>query len=110
MSAPKEAENAPAKTAKKTAAKSTSPTTSGKLQHFEVRLVRSGAGRSDTQRRTLAGLGLKKVGSVVYLKDIPPVRGMLYKVVHLISVSPKEGAPPLSNRGRARAHRAAQVS
>lgn len=75
-------------------------------RHFEVKLRRSGAGRAETQRRTLAGIGLTKMGHTVYLKDTPAVRGMLYKVVHLLDVTPHEGEPPLSARGKARAYRA----
>lgn len=71
--------------------------------HFEVKLVRSGAGRQLTQRQTLKGLGLTRIGRAVFLKDTPAVRGMLYKVVHLVEVTPKSGEPPLSTRGKVRA-------
>lgn len=71
-------------------------------KHFEVQLVRSGAGRSKTQRLTLLGLGLKYVNQIVYLKDTPAVRGMLYKVVHLLKVVPKTGKQPLSSRAKAK--------
>lgn len=74
------------------------------VQHFEVKLRRSGAGRALTQRLTLKGLGLTRFGRTVYLKDTPAVRGMLYKVVHLVEVTPHAGEPPLSARGKARAH------
>jgi large subunit ribosomal protein L30 len=73
-------------------------------RHFEVRLARSGAGRSETQRLTLAGLGLSRFGRTVFLKDTPPIRGMLYKVVHLIHLVVRDGeAPALSSRAKARA-------
>jgi large subunit ribosomal protein L30 len=72
-------------------------------KHFEVKLVRSGAGHDIKQRKTLAGLGLKRTGRVVFLKDTPAVRGMLYQVVHLVQVTPHAGEPPLSSRGKARA-------
>ena len=71
--------------------------------HFEVKLVRSGAGRKETQRLTLKGLGLTRFGRTVFLKDTPAIRGMLYKVVHLIEVTPRAGEPPLSSRGKAKA-------
>lgn len=70
-------------------------------KHFEVKLVRSGAGRQDTQRATLRGLGLTRVGRTVYLRDSEAIRGMLYKVVHLISVTPKTGEMPMSSRQKA---------
>jgi large subunit ribosomal protein L30 len=71
--------------------------------HFEVTLVRSGAGRSDRQRRTLAGLGLKRLQQTVYLNDSPAIRGMLYKVVHLVTVKPVTGERPPSARQKAAA-------
>lgn len=78
----------------------------GGMRHFAVRLKRSKAGRPSTQRQTLVGLGLTQFGRTVYLKDTPAVRGMLFKVVHLIDVEPKEGAPPASERAKARARQA----
>lgn len=70
-------------------------------KYFEVKLVRSGAGRTDRQRKTLAGLGLKRMNQVVCLRDSEAIRGMLYKVVHLIAVTPKSGEMPLSARAKA---------
>lgn len=74
-------------------------------KHFEVKLKRSGAGRDISQRKTLEGLGLKRTGRTVFLKDTPAVRGMLYKVVHLVEVKPHAGEPPLSSRGKALAYK-----
>jgi len=71
-------------------------------QHFEVVLRRGYSGRPETQKRTLRGLGLRRIGQTVYLKDTPAIRGMLYKVVHLIDVAPKPGAPAPGTRARAR--------
>ena len=71
-------------------------------KYFEVQLKRSAAGRPDSQRRTLVGLGLTRFGKKVYLKDTPAVRGMLFKVVHLVDVEPRVGTPPASHRGQQR--------
>lgn len=38
------------------------------------------------QRRTLLGLGLKKIGSIRILEDTPSVRGMINKVKHLVKI------------------------
>lgn len=72
-------------------------------KYFEVRLARSGIGRSGSQKLTLAGIGLTKFGRVVCLKDTPAIRGMLYKVVHLIHLTSKDGPMPASKRAAARA-------
>ncbi len=71
-------------------------------QHFAVKLRRSGAGRLPAQRATLKGLGLTRLHKTVYLKDTPPIRGMIYKVIHLVEVETQQGPPPPSNRQRAR--------
>jgi large subunit ribosomal protein L30 len=78
------------------------------MKYFEVRLKMSGISRQTTQKKTLLGLGLKRFGKTVYLKDTPAIRGMLYKVVHLVDVTPKDGTPPPSARERRRAQREAR--
>lgn len=54
----------------------------------QIKVVQTGSfiGRPDDQRRTLVGLGLKKIGNTKILEDTPSVRGMVKKVRHLISV------------------------
>jgi len=42
--------------------------------------------RHHTQRETLIGLGLNKIGRVEDLPDNPATRGMLAKVKHLVRV------------------------
>ena len=71
-------------------------------RHFAVTLVKSGAGRSRSQRLTLAGLGLGRLRKTVFLRDTPPIRGMLYKVAHLVQVQAHEGMPRPSQREKRR--------
>jgi large subunit ribosomal protein L30 len=42
--------------------------------------------REQSQRATLIGLGLRRVGHTVSLEDTPSVRGMIRKVSHLVEV------------------------
>jgi large subunit ribosomal protein L30 len=42
--------------------------------------------REHTQRETLIGLGLNKIGRTRELQDTPMTRGMLTKVKHLVRV------------------------
>ena len=51
----------------------------------KITLRRSEIGTSPRQRLTLRGLGLKRIGGSVILKDSPAVRGMIAKVAHLVS-------------------------
>jgi large subunit ribosomal protein L30 len=55
-------------------------------KNFEVKLIRSLIGSNPNQRATVKGLGLRKVNSTVLLKDTPSIRGMLFKVQHLIEI------------------------
>ncbi len=75
-------------------------------RYFKVSLKKSGAGQSESHRKTLKGLALNRMGRTVYLKDTPAVRGMLYKVVHLVELTPITGEPP---RASARSRRASQA-
>lgn len=53
-----------------------------------VKQVRSGIGHAETYRRTLAALGLRHHQQTVVVADTPSIRGMLFKVRHLVEVSP----------------------
>jgi large subunit ribosomal protein L30 len=70
--------------AKKARARKTT-SAAGKLT---VKQVKSGIGHADTYRRTLAALGLRHHQQTVTVSDNPSVRGMLFKVRHLVEVSP----------------------
>jgi len=45
--------------------------------------------RDHTQRETLVGLKLNKIGRVAKLADTPQTRGMIAKVAHLVRVVEK---------------------
>ena len=53
-----------------------------------VKQIRSEIGHPETMRRTLRALGLRHHQQTVTLKNSASARGMLYKVRHLIEVSP----------------------
>ncbi len=61
-----------------------------KAKRLRVKQIRSGIGHSATMRRTLAALGLKRHQSESELPNNSSVRGMLFKVRHLIEVAPAE--------------------
>lgn len=42
--------------------------------------------REASQRATLVGLGLNKIGRTRTLEDTPSVRGMIRKVAHMVEV------------------------
>ena len=53
---------------------------------LKIKMVKSEIGRPEKQRKILRGLGLNKLNNTVSLADTPQVRGMINKVVHLVSV------------------------
>ncbi|HET7240972.1 MAG TPA: 50S ribosomal protein L30 [Gemmatimonadales bacterium] len=55
-----------------------------------VKQIRSEIGHSETMRRTLRALGLRHHQQMVQVKNTASARGMLYKVRHLVEVSPAE--------------------
>ncbi len=61
------------------------PPGKGKLRILQRR---SGIGRPAVERRTLEALGLKHHQDTVVKPDHPALRGMLYRVRHLVAVTP----------------------
>ena len=53
---------------------------------IRVTLVRSGINRPETQKRTIKGLGLTKMGRSVVVADNVSVRGMIRSVSHLVRI------------------------
>jgi large subunit ribosomal protein L30 len=53
---------------------------------LKVRQTGSPIRRHHSQRATLVGLGLNKIGRERELEDTPAVRGMIEKVGHLVKV------------------------
>jgi large subunit ribosomal protein L30 len=60
------------------------------MAELQIRQVKSGVGAPHDQRATLKALGLKHQRSVVQ-RDNPAIRGMIFKVRHLVEVTEIEG-------------------
>lgn len=52
----------------------------------KVTLRRSLVGRPADQRGTVRALGLKRIGHTVVKEDRPEIRGMIFKVKHMVDV------------------------
>lgn len=70
--------------AKAKPAKNSTENASGKT--IKVTLTRSLIGRTEKQRATVRGLGLRRMHHTVQLEDTPCVRGMINKVYPLLQV------------------------
>lgn len=55
---------------------------------FRVKLKRSLIGCTQNQRDTVRCLGLRKINQEVIVADNPAVRGQIFKVQHLLEVTP----------------------
>lgn len=72
--------------AKKPAANKAAPKKAASGKTVTVTQTASPISRQPSQRQTLIGLGLNKIGRTKTLEDTPSVRGMIRKVSHLIKV------------------------
>jgi large subunit ribosomal protein L30 len=57
------------------------------LATIKVTLKKSTIGCKKDQIATVEALGLKKIGQTVEKNDVPQIRGMIFKVKHLVEVS-----------------------
>jgi large subunit ribosomal protein L30 len=55
-------------------------------RELRIKLVRSLIGYPRTQREVAKGLGLRKINSEVIRPDLPEIRGMVNKIIHLLKV------------------------
>jgi len=60
---------------------------------LRVRQTRSEIGNNPYIRRVLRGLGLRGIGSEVVVANTPSFRGMVKKVLHMVSVKEEAAAP-----------------
>jgi len=58
---------------------------------LKVTQTRSTIGRPEPQRRVLAGLGLRGPHRTVVVDNTPSFRGMVKKVIHLVTVEEVDG-------------------
>ena len=56
------------------------------MSRLKITLVRGLVGTTKDQRETVRSLGLRKIRQTVVRDDRPEVRGMVRKVLHLVSV------------------------
>ncbi|MBR9847179.1 50S ribosomal protein L30 [Psychroserpens sp. BH13MA-6] len=56
------------------------------MAKIKVTKVKSAINRTQTQKRTLEALGLKRIGQTIEHDASPSILGMVSKVSHLVSV------------------------
>lgn len=56
------------------------------MAQLKITLVKSTIGAIPKHRKTVAALGLRKIGKTVVMPDNPGIRGMVRQVNHLVKV------------------------
>ncbi len=56
------------------------------MAQLKITLVKSTIGSLKDQKATVQALGLRKIRSEVTHEDTPAIRGMIFKVKHLVKV------------------------
>ena len=57
---------------------------------LRIRQIKSASGHTGDQRRTVRALGIRAMNQVVEHEDTPQIRGMIFKVRHLVRVEEVE--------------------
>jgi large subunit ribosomal protein L30 len=55
-------------------------------KEIQIKLIRSGIGFPEKQKRVIRGLGFTRLNQVVHRPDTPQIRGMIHKIRHLVEV------------------------
>jgi len=56
------------------------------MPKIRVRQVKSASGHKQDQAATIRALGIRRMNQVVEHNDTPQIRGMIFKVRHLVEV------------------------
>ena len=57
---------------------------------LKIKLVKSGIGCSTRQKQVIRGLGFRRLNQTVARPDTPEIRGMIFKIRHLLKVESEE--------------------
>lgn len=55
-------------------------------KQIRIKLVKSGIGFPEKQKSVIRGLGLRWLNQVIIRPDTPQIRGMVFKIRHLVEV------------------------
>ena len=81
------------------------------MRQLKVTYTKSAIGYAHDQKRTIASLGLRKLNQAALLPDNPSIRGMIFKVRHLVTVEEVAGdnTPKVASRPRVRVYEREQA-
>ena len=58
---------------------------------LRIRQIRSASGKEASQKATVRALGIRHLQQVVEHADTPQIRGMVFKIRHLVEVEEVKG-------------------
>jgi large subunit ribosomal protein L30 len=58
---------------------------------LRIRQIRSASGKEASQKATVKALGIRRLHQVVEHTDTPQIRGMIFKIRHLLEVEEAKG-------------------
>jgi large subunit ribosomal protein L30 len=58
---------------------------------LRIRQVRSASGKEASQKATVKALGIRRLHQIVEHTDTPQIRGMIFKIRHLLEVEEAKG-------------------
>jgi len=64
------------------------------MAQLKITYVKSSIGYAKDQKATVRSLGLRKLHQSVIQQDTPAIRGMAFKVRHLVKVEEVDGGAP----------------
>ena len=56
------------------------------MKKIAIKQIKSGIGKPEKHKKIIRGLGLRKIGHTVLREDTPEIRGMVWKIKHLLEV------------------------
>lgn len=56
------------------------------MKKIVIKQIKSGIGKPEKHKKIIKGLGLRKIGHTVLREDTPEIRGMVWKIKHLLEV------------------------
>ena len=58
---------------------------------LRIRQIRSASGMEASQKATVKALGIRRLHQIVEHTDTPQIRGMIFKIRHLLEVEEAKG-------------------
>ena len=60
--------------------------TKAESKELKIKLIKSGTGFPESQKRVVKGLGFRRLNEVIRRPDSPQIRGMIFKIRHLVEL------------------------